>query len=212
MTEALDEQGLLQITDVVFISPDVGAILSTSLSPKTRHHFCALRRRRRSAGSSSSSSSSSDLAAIAPVVPVVLDSVDPTPVSDRIDGHSREAVKADQRTVYLWTFSHTDIVGMAKPEDFSRQAFAALLLSAYEVTGKVVTQWSVFLEIHPSSKSAREQRPHFHMIVETEKPCRWVEVANHMRESHKVFASAATSSSRKSYWAAFTYLYAGLVD
>ena len=206
LAEALGEEDLLQVSDVLFISPDVGAILATSISPKTRPHFYVFRRRRRSGSSSSSSSSGS--AAPPLVVPVILETPDPTPVGDRIDGHSRQADQADQRTVYLWTFSHTDVVGMAKPGDFSRQSFASLVLSAYAVTSKVVSQWSVFLEVHPSSKSEREQRPHFHMIVETDKPCRWLELARHMRQQN-VFASAATSSSRKSYWAAFAYLYVG---
>ena len=159
-----------------------------------------------SKSSSSSSSSSSAPSDSAPNI-VADEAPDPTPATDRVDGHERSAATGDQRTVYLWTFSHTTIPGRPQPTGFTRLSFALAVISAYEQTGKVVLQWAVFMEVHPSSKSDREQRLHFHMIVETEHACRWVEMAKHLRNGHKIFASVATSSARKSYWAAFSYLF-----
>ena len=156
----------------------------------------------------SSSSSSSSSSPRARTLPIVDDTLDPTPAEDRVDGHARRAARDDQRTVYLWTFAFSSIFGRAKPEDFTRESFAQCMVRAYEETGKVIAQWALFLEVHPGSKSDQEQRLHFHMIVETESPCRWLEMARHLREGSKVFASVATSSSRKSYWTAFAYLFA----
>ena len=133
---------------------------------------------------------------------------DPVPAHDRADGNCRAAQHADQRSVYLWTFAHTTLAGRAKPEEFSRETFSQALLTAYSSTGKVVEQWSVFEEVHPSSKSERERRLHFHMLVETDKKHRWLEVAKRLRDDYAVYASVATSSSRNSYWSAFAYLYA----
>ena len=134
-------------------------------------------------------------------------SPDPTPTENCVDGNARQAKPADQRRVYMWTFSHTDKPGRARPSDYTREQFAVIVVEAYEANGKLVEQWSVFMERHPSSMSSREKELHFHMIAETEKPMRWLEVARYLRERHQVFASATTSSSRQSYWAAFAYLY-----
>ena len=103
------------------------------------------------------------------VVPFVADAPDPTPAEDRVDANSRAAAQGDQRTVYMWTFSHTELPGRKQPLEFDRETFASAVVAAYEHTGKIVTQWAVFLEVHPSSKSAREQKPHFHMVVETDR-------------------------------------------
>ena len=133
---------------------------------------------------------------------------DPTPIEDRVDGYARKAEHADQRKVYMWTFSHTGRPDRARPMDFDRRAFARVVLDAYQAGGKCVEQWAVFQETHPMSKSALEQTLHFHMVVQTSRPARWLEMANHMREHANVFASAASSSSRQSYWSAFSYLFA----
>jgi len=95
----------------------------------------------------------------------------------------------------------------ARPSDFSRRQFAQLVVDAYQVNARSVERWAVFQEAHPSSVSVTEQRVHFHLIVETDKATRWLELARHLREQHKIFASVSTSSSRQSYWAAFAYLY-----
>ena len=113
----------------------------------------------------------------------------------RCDGGFRSAGKQDQRTTYLWTFSHTEKPGRKKPDDLSREAFAAAVVHAYEQTGKSVSQWACFREKHPSSVSAREQRHHFHMAVETERPCRWKQVADLLRRDG-IFASVSTLSVR----------------
>ena len=136
---------------------------------------------------------------------------DPTPVEERVDGYTRKAGSIDQRKVYLWTLAHSNMEGRAKPADFDRRGFACAVLDAYHAAGKFVDQWSVFQETHPLSKSSVEQKLHFHMIVQTAAPSRWLEIAKHLREHAKMFASAATSSSRQSYWTAFGYLYAPTV-
>ena len=103
---------------------------------------------------------------------------------------------------------HTFGEGRAVPSAFSRPQFAALVVDAYERTGKAVAQWSVFFEAHPLSKSHQEVEFHYHMVVEAEGRCRWAEIARYLRQQHSVYASVATSSSRNSYWSAFAYLYA----
>ena len=186
--------------------------------PILMKHLSNRRRRdRRRQGSSSSSSSSSssadengagdDDATLAAQSRAVVNPVDPSPHEDRVDAYFRYAAQADQRTVYLWTFSYTDLEGHAKPLDFTHASFAEAVLNCYELSSKVVIQWSVFREVHPSSKSEREQHTHYHMIVETERPARWAEMAKRLRDSHNIYASAATSSARRSYWAAFAYLF-----
>ena len=108
----------------------------------------------------------------------------------------------------MWTFPHTDGSDRARPSDFSRPQFASAVVEAYEHLGKSIGQWSVFLEVHPLSKSKLEKTDHFHMVVETQGRCRWSEVAQHLRRAHKIHASVSTSSQRQSYWTAFAYLYA----
>ena len=130
------------------------------------------------------------------------------PPEDRVDGVHRQAQKADQRTVYLWTFPSPVGAERAKPSDFSHNTFAAAVLEAYVATGKTVEQWSVFREIHPKSKCEEEQQPHFHMIVETASATRWLEIAKRLRDRNRMYCPAATSSARKSYWAAFAYSFA----
>jgi len=134
--------------------------------------------------------------------------VDPTPAEDRVDGHARRAGSSDQRTVYMWTFPHIDLPGRAKPEDFTRQSFARTVLRAYESTGKSVNQWCCFLEEHPLSRSVLEHHKHFHMLVQTDTASRWSDIARYLRSEHQIYAHASTSSSRRSCWAAFAYLYA----
>jgi len=75
-----------------------------------------------------------------------------------------------------------------------------------EGTGKSIAQWSCFYESHPSSKEDHELRWHYHVLIETRVPCRWAEVANRLRAGG-VYASAATSSSRNSYWSGFAYCF-----
>ena len=135
------------------------------------------------------------------------DEVDPVPIEDRVDGCMRGAASDDQRKVYMWIFSHTERPNRMRPNEFSRQSFARMMLDTYEAAGKQVTQWACFQEVHPLSKSAAEQSPHFHFVAQTDSQCRWREIARMLRERNKVFASASTSSSRASYWGAFAYLY-----
>ena len=99
------------------------------------------------------------VAAPQPVVPQELNLVNSTLPEDRVDTVLRAAGRDDQRSVYMWTFPHTDGPGHATPTDFSRAQFASLLVDAYEVTGKPVVQWSVFLEVHPLSKSQQDIFP-----------------------------------------------------
>ena len=134
--------------------------------------------------------------------------IDPVPIDERTDGYARRAGPMDQRRVYLWCFPHTDLPGRAKPDDFTRESFALAVVEAYERTGKTVDQWGCFLEVHPLSRSLLEQRRHFHMLAQTERACRWSDVASYLRSVYRIYAHASTSSSRRSYWAAFTYLYA----
>ena len=75
---------------------------------------------------------------------------------DRIDPILRSAVRDDQRTVYLWTFPHTQITGRASPNQFTRPQFANVVVEAYERCGKSISQWSVFFEVHPLSKSQQD--------------------------------------------------------
>ena len=72
--------------------------------------------------------------------------------------------------------------------------------------GKSISQWSVFREKHPGSSSAREQKYHYHMIVETERASRWRQVAGLLR-AKGIYASVSTVSVRNSYWRAFSYCY-----
>ena len=108
----------------------------------------------------------------------------------------------------MWTFSHTNRPGRAQPHSLTRQEFASAVVQAYEQTGKAVEQWAVFQEVHPLSRSTRENSQHYHMVVLTQERCRWSEVAEHLRRERQLFASASTSSSRSSYWSAFAYCYA----
>ena len=162
--------------------------------------------------SSSSSSSSSGTSPRAGAPPSAEpqpepDEVDPVPIEDRVDGTTRAAGPLDQRNVYLWTFSHTSLPNRKSPADFTRQGFARAVLDAYARAGKQVAQWSCFQEVHPLSRSEKEQRKHFHCLVQADRPCRWKEIAQVLRSEYNVYASASTSSSRQSYWFAFTYLF-----
>lgn len=58
-------------------------------------------------------------------VPVIADE---TPPEDRVDTILRAASPVDQRTVYLWTFPHTEGQGRAAPADFTRKTFAAAVI------------------------------------------------------------------------------------
>ena len=49
---------------------------------------------------------------------------------------------------------------------------------------------------------------HYHMVVQTATACRWLEIAHHLRQASRVYASVSSVSARKSYWAALGYLYA----
>ena len=75
---------------------------------------------------------------------------------DRIDPIFRTATRDDQRNVYLWTFPHTDGPGRATPGQVTRPQFARVVVEAYEHLNKPITQWSVFLEVHPLSKSQQD--------------------------------------------------------
>ena len=102
----------------------------------------------------------------------------------------------------------TAIEGRASPDQFSRQSFADALLASYENTGRVLSQWSVFLEVHPLSRALTENNIHFHALVETTSACRWAEIAHYLRTHYKVYAHVGTCSARQSYWSGFAYLYA----
>ena len=177
-----------------------------------------------SSSSNSSSSSSDEEPPIAAEEPAVADEpvaaaaaapqqqqndeeVDPVPLEEQVDGNTRRAGSGDQRTVYMWTFPHTAREGRAKPSDFTRHAFARVVLEAYSATGKNVTQWSCFMEAHPASSSELERHVHFHLIAQTDRPCRWAEIAQHLRREQQIYASASTLSARRSYWTAFSYLF-----
>ena len=157
----------------------------------------------------SSSSTSDEEQPVAAGVPAEdnHDEVDPIPLEERVDGSTRRAGPGDQRTVYMWSFPHTDREGRAKPGDFTRQTFALVVVEAYSNTGKIVVQWACFLEVHPTSRSELEQHAHFHFIAQTDRPCRWGEIAQYLRTHHRIYASASTSSGRRSYWTAFSYLF-----
>ena len=60
----------------------------------------------------------------------------------------------------------------------------------------------------PGSARTKEKAEHYHMVVETQLRCRWGEIAQYLRQANNIYASVATSSSRRSYWTAFAYLYA----
>jgi hypothetical protein len=204
------------VSSVHFVGDGLSPSSIFHVSPQTspRFRYMSTRRRRGAPPSPSPSSSSSSVASdndvpdAVPPAQVDVEAPDPTPVEDRVDGQHRAAAQADQRTVYMWTFAHTTMANHARPEEFSRASFLQAVVGAYEATGKVVLQACCFQETHPESKSEREQHMHYHVIVETDTACRWAEVANYLRKTHRVFASAATSSARKSYWAAFAYLFA----
>ena len=90
-------------------------------------------RRRSSSSHSSSSSSSSSESSLAVAVaetaePDMADEVDPVPIEDRVDGCMRGAASDDQRKVYMWTFSHTERPNRMRPNEFSRQSFARMML------------------------------------------------------------------------------------
>ena len=171
-------------------SADCGASSSSSSSP-----------------SPSDSSSDGDAPGPNPPAEPPVVEVDETLPGDRFDPVLRSVGDSDQRKVYMWTWSHTELEGRRAPQDTSRSDFAGMVTQAYQATGKTISQWSVFKEIHPLSKSRLEQKEHFHMVVETDCATRWKEVAAHLRQQNRVYASASTSSSRRSYWNAFAYLY-----
>ena len=111
----------------------------------------------------------------------------------RVDATMRRAAQGDQRSVYLWTFPRTAEPGRATPSQFSRDQFANILLGAYESTGRIVNQWSVFLEVHATSRSEFENNLHFHALVETSSASRWAEVAQFSRDRHQVYANVLAS-------------------
>ena len=121
--------------------------------------------------------------------------VDPTPEQERVDNSARLAGDHDQRTVYIWTFSYLE-------------TFAAAVMMAYEQTGKTIVQWVCGLEMNPQSGSEMERWDHFHMAVEADNKVRWKEISEYLWEHYKIYASVATSTARKSYRAAFSYLFA----
>lgn len=98
--------------------------------------------------------------------------------------------------------------GRARPDQFTRESFAEALLASYENTGRVLGQWSVFLEVHPLSRALPENNIHFHALVETTSASRWAEVAQYLRTHYNVYAHVGTCSARQSYWSGFAYLYA----
>ena len=119
---------------------------------------------RSSSSSSSSSSSKPSRPAAAAAPPAAepppeanLNLVDATLPEDRVDPVLRSASRDDQRNVYLWTFPHTDGDGRATPGQFTRAQFGAAVVEAYERSGRSVTQWSVFSEVHPLSKSQQDR-------------------------------------------------------
>ena len=119
-------------------------------------------RARSSSGSSSNSSSPTpssperDAAAPQQLAAEELNLQNTTMPEDRVDTVLRTASRDDQRNVYLWTFPHTDGPGRATPGQYTRAQFAKLVVDAYELTGKTVGKWSVFLEVHPLSRSQQE--------------------------------------------------------
>jgi hypothetical protein len=149
--------------------------------------------------SSSSSSSSEDHGSSGP-------DKDDAPAEGRSDVGFRRAGREDQRTTYFWTFSYTASPNRKRPDDFSRESFAAAVVGAYESTGKSVSQWACFREKHPGSSSELEQRHHFHLVVEADKPCRWAQIAETLR-AKGIYASVSTVSVRRSYWRAFQYCF-----
>lgn len=124
-----------------------------------------------------------------------------------IDPSARAAHLRDQRTVYMWTFSHTEGDQRAKPSAFTRQGFANIVVSLYTAKGKTVEQWACFQEQHQGSSANQERMPHFHLVVQTKSACRWAEIADALRQEHAVFAHVTTASSRNAYWTAFSYCY-----
>ena len=61
---------------------------------------------------------------------------DPTPIDEQVDGGMRAAQTGDQRSVYMWTWAHTNRPGRAKPADFTRQGFVDAVVEAYTRSGK----------------------------------------------------------------------------
>ena len=117
---------------VVFVAPDASVTTVQLSSPLPSIAPNDSNRRRRfsaalqqlstnaTAGKSSSSSSSSSASSVnsskvaaaqAALTAPPEEDLDPVPQVELIDGHSRVAAQTDQRTVYLWTFSHTDKEG-----------------------------------------------------------------------------------------------------
>jgi len=123
-----------------------------------------------------------------------------------VDIGGRVAAPTDQRTVYMWTFSHTEVAGRKKPCDFSRAEIASILVDAYGSTGKVVDHWSVFLEKHRSSTRLEERDLHYHLIAQSSRT-RWLDIARALRDKG-VYMSVSTCQSRMSYWTAFGYCFA----
>ena len=131
---------------------------------------------------------------------------DPTPLADQVDGGMRGAQAGDQRSVYLWTLSHTNKPGRTKPADLTRQGFADAVAESYVKSGKTWEQWISVKETHPLSKSKFEQELHCHLVIATTGKGRWLEQAAYLREHKAIFASVATASSKNSYWAGVAYL------
>ena len=127
-------------------------------------------------------------------------------MAGRCDVGFRKAGEQDQRTTYLWTFSHTELPGRKSPRDFTRESFASAVAQVYEAEGKSISQWACFREKHANSPSGQEQRQHFHLVVETDKACRWRQIASGLR-SQGIYASVSTVPVRNSYWLAFKYCY-----
>ena len=131
---------------------------------------------------------------------------DDTALDERVDGDLRQAQNNDQRTVYLWTFSHTSKPGRAKPSDYSTKGFSNVVMEAYVHTGKSWEQWLCVREAHPLSKSALEREWHLHLAMQTMGKIRWLEPANYLRQKYQIFASVQTASARNSYESAVAYL------
>jgi hypothetical protein len=70
----------------------------------------------------------------------------------------------------------------------------------YESAGKTVRQWSCFMELHKNGK------PHMHLLIATQRPARWAEIARSLRLAG-VFCHVRASISHNAYWSAFAYLY-----
>ncbi len=95
------------------------------------------------------------------------------------------------RKVYLVTYSRANV------KRFDRQSFAAVVVSAFQVTGLVdVKQWACSMEEH------KDGGKHFHLAILLGKQRRWKKVKEHIGKTHGI---SVHFSGHKCYFTAYKY-------